>query len=156
MSTVSIKIKTSDFLNPQKLIQLLEDCLTEELTRWAIESGDYLRSNKGFNDHTGNLRSSLGAGVSREGKVVFDTGFRAILNGGQGSNKGKAALEEVARRCRSTIAAIMVAGMDYAQVVEDIDSKDVMESRRIQCEHEASVIFERALKKAIDLMNREK
>lgn len=132
----------------QQAIQIIGDCVVEEYIEWAKQDDEYLRANNGFVDHTGNLRSSLGAAVIRDAKVEFMTPFQTILYGQRGSAEGKQAIERLVSHYQGKIAKIMVAGMPYAQLVEDIDSKDVLESRRIQCEREAREVIERALRKA--------
>lgn len=136
----------SDFL--QKAAKIVEDCIVEEFTEWAKADDAYLRANRGFNDQTGNLRSSLGAIVAKDGRMVFSTPFSTVLGGTKGSAEGRKMAQQLAAETQGVIAKIMLAGMDYAQYVEDIDSKDVLESRRIQCEREAKGVFDRAMQKA--------
>lgn len=132
----------------EQMKRIFEDCVVEEFIEWAKQDDSYLRNNDGFNDHTGNLRSSLGAAVFKDTKMVFSTPFQAVLNGSRGSSEGRRAVERIASETSGRIAKIMVAGMDYAQKVEDIESKDVLESRRLQCEREAQGIISRAMRKA--------
>ena len=131
-----------------RFVQILDECVIEEFTEWAKQDDEYLRSNDGFIDRTGNLRSSLGAGVSNKGQAAFVTSFQTVLNGSRGSSEGRSMLERVISEYPNVIAKVMVAGMDYAQYVEDIDTKDVLESRRIQCEREAEDVMKRAMSKA--------
>lgn len=130
------------------MARIFEECVIEEFIEWAKQDEEYLRNNDGFNDQTGNLRSSLGAGVFEDARLVFSTPFEAVLGGSRGSAEGRRALQRLATETRGRIVKIMVAGMDYAQYVEDIGSKDVLESRRLQCESEAQGIMERAMRKA--------
>lgn len=144
-----MKTKLSDIERKcKRMAEIFSECVVEEYTEWAKADDEYLRSNDGFNDHTGNLRSSLGAAVVNDAKVVFMTPFATVLNGSVGSATGRRVVQDVASRIQGKIAKVMVAGMDYAQKVEDIESKDVMESRRIQCEREARQVMERAMRKA--------
>ena len=130
------------------MARIYEDCVIEEFIEWAKRDDEYLRNNDGFIDHSGNLRSSLGAGVFKDARLIFSTSFATVLNGSRGSSAGRQALNELADSTRGKIAKAMVAGMGYAQSVEDIESKDVIESRRIQCENEAWDIMKRASVKA--------
>lgn len=132
----------------ERASKIVEDCIIEEFIEWAKKDDEYLRSNNGFNDQTGNLRSSLGSIVAKNGKMVFSTPFQTVLNGSKGSATGRRMAQELAEQTQGVIAKVMLAGMDYAQYVEDINSKDVLESRRIQCEREAQGVFEKAMKKA--------
>ena len=145
----TMKTKTSDIAKMcEQMSRIFEQCVTEEFIEWAKADDEYLRNNDGFNNQTGNLRSSLGAAVFNDARLVFSTPFQTVMNGSRGSSEGRRAVESLAERTRGRIAKVMVAGMDYAQKVEDIDSKDVLESRRIQCEREARGVMERAMRKA--------
>ena len=132
----------------QECVDILESCIVEEFIKWAEQDDEYLRSNDGFIDRTGNLRSSLGSAVVKNAEIVFMTPFSTVLNGSTGSSRGRQAAENAASAIQKGIAKVMVAGMDYAQYVEDIDSKDVLESRIIQCEREAQGVLERAMAEA--------
>lgn len=132
----------------EQMARIYEGCVIEEFIEWAKQDDEYLRNNDGFIDRTGNLRSSLGAGVFNDAWLVFSTPFATVLSGSQGSAKGRQALQSLSEATVGRIAKVMVAGEDYAQYVEDIDSKDVLESRRIQCERDARDIMERAARKA--------
>ena len=146
---LKMKTKISDIRKIcEQMAHIFEECVIEEFVEWAKRDDEYLRNNDGFIDHTGNLRSSLGAGVFSDTRLVFSTSFATVLNGSRGSSEGRQALQRLASETQGRIVKAMVAGMDYAQKVEDIDSKDVLESRRIQCEREARAIMERAMRKA--------
>lgn len=132
----------------ERINNIVEECVIEEFIKWAKQDDEYLRANNGFFNHTGNLRSSLGAAVFSKGEIVFMTPFQTVLGGSKGSSEGRNAVERFKSETAGKIAKIMVAGMDYAQKVEDIESKDVMESRRIQCEQEARGVMDRAMNKA--------
>lgn len=83
-------------------------------------------------DQTGNLRSSIGYIVAKDGKIVDKGGFEPV-NGPmrsssieQGSKIGENYAEELASRYPEGYALIVVAGMNYAAYVERIESKDVL------------------------------
>ena len=137
----------------KRMAEIVEECVVEEFTEWAKQDDEYLRSNDGFIDHTGNLRSSLGAAVIKDTVIQYMTPFAQVLGGSKGSQAGRSAVESLAQGCQNRIAKVMVAGMDYAHreaFVEALYSllKDVLESRRIQCEREAQSVMERAMRKA--------
>lgn len=146
---LKMKTKISDIQKIcEQMARIYEECVIEEFIEWAKQDDEYLRNNDGFIDHTGNLRSSLGAGVFNDASLIFSTPFATVLNGSRGSSEGRRALQGLADTTKGRIAKAMVAGMDYAQRVEDIETKDVLESRRIQCEREAAGVMERASRKA--------
>lgn len=150
-----MKTKISDIERIcKKISEIYTECIVEEFIEWAKADDEYLRNNDGFNDQTGNLRSSLGAAVYNDGQMVFSTPFSKVLNGAKGSATGKAFVESIAPSTSGRIVKVLVAAMPYAQSVEDIDSKDVLESRRIQNEREAVKILERAARKAEQQISR--
>lgn len=86
----------------------------------------------GFEDHTGNLRSSIGFKLFVDGKPVMDD-YRKVLNGDEGMAKGKALADEVGQRCQSDqIMLVVTAGMEYAIYVES-KGRDVITSAESLC-----------------------
>lgn len=152
---IRMKTKLSDIERVcRRISEIYTECIVEEFIEWAKADDGYLRGNDGFIDRTGNLRSSLGAAVYNDGQMVFSTPFSKVLNGATGSSMGKTLVESLAPSTSGRIMKVIVAAMPYAQSVEDIDSKDVLESRRIQNEREAKAILERAARKAEQQINR--
>jgi len=106
----------------QKMIMALQ-YTGEYFVKMARETGNY-------NDITGNLRSSIGYLIARDGQVVSGD----FQPAGVGSDQNTGVSE--ARRLASTLALthnkglvlIGVAGMDYAVYVENMDNKDVISS----------------------------
>ena len=110
----------------KRLIRTLKD-VGEECVAEAIESGNY-------NDRTGNLRSSIGYVVAKDGSVVEEGGFYNI-GFGEGASVGRGKAEEAALGT-SGITLILIAGMDYAQYVADkgynvIDSAELLAKQLI-------------------------
>lgn len=94
------------------------------------------RTNGSYTDQTGNLRSSIGYVVLKDGVAVSSGGFQTTLKGGTGSREGKAFLEELTRNHRTGIVLIVVAGMNYAAYVEAlnyivIDSAQLLAERLV-------------------------
>lgn len=83
-------------------------------------------ANESWIDRTGNLRSSVGYIVLRDGEIVSASDFGQVKQGSDGSNAGRQFAEEIARDIHSDYALIVVAGMNYASYVEAIESKDVL------------------------------
>ncbi|MFD2961018.1 MULTISPECIES: hypothetical protein [Olivibacter] len=69
----------------------------------------------GFNDDTGNLRSSIGYLIAFNGKVI---GSKFDGQKSEGRTKGKEAAEKVTNEHPVGWAIIFVAGMEYASYVE--------------------------------------
>lgn len=76
------------------------------------------RENHGYIDRTGNLTSSIGYVVLRDGVRVSGSDFRQISSGGEGSESGKKFLDSLVSQSGGGITLIMVAGMNYASYVE--------------------------------------
>ena len=84
-----------------------------------------------WNDHTGNLRSSVGYIIMYNGVVVSEN-FKVCNGRGQeGMAKGRSYAEELARRYPKGIVLIIVAGMEYAAYVENIESRTVLAGGKI-------------------------
>lgn len=94
----------------------------EEFVKIARLEGDYF-------DHTGNLRSSIGYVIVKDGKVV---GRNFQLSDKEGTDKqtGKREGEQLAMDLVKTFSKgyvmIGVAGMKYAVFVEAMENKDVL------------------------------
>lgn len=76
----------------------------------------------GFNDQTGNLRSSIGYILMYDGEVVTED-FRIAERGNDrttGVTKGKDEAERISKESPEGWAIILVAGMEYASWVENM------------------------------------
>lgn len=115
-------------LTIRALSELGEQCVTKIRDR----AGD-----KSWYDHTGNLRSSVGYIVLYEGKEAQRGGFMPTSapegNGSKGKQEGQNYLEETAKTVAesSDFSLVVVAGMNYAGVVEAMDNKDVLASTEL-------------------------
>ena len=86
----------------------------------------------GFEDHTGNLRSSIGFKLFVDGEPVMEN-YRKVLNGDEGIANGKALADEVGQRCeQDQIMLVVTAGMEYAIYVES-RGRDVIASAESLC-----------------------
>lgn len=96
------------------------------------------RSNDTYKDQTGNLRSSIGYVILKDGKQI-----EALFPGETAEGKAQAeqVIEDLAIRYTKGYVLIVVAGMDYALAVET-KGYDVLTA--------SSIVAERDLKKAID------
>lgn len=106
----------------QAFAYLGEQCVNKVRDRSAEES---------WIDQTGNLRSSIGYIITRNGKVVAKSGFKPTNapegKGGEGQQKGENYANTIASQYSSSpLAMIIVAGMEYAIYVEARNNKDVL------------------------------
>ena len=101
----------------------------EEFVRQARLSGVY-------DNHSGNLRSSIGYVITKDNSIVSEN-FEIQnvgTDGKEGVQKAKKLARELARDAMSGYGLIGVAGMEYAMYVEAIDGKDVITGASIQAE----------------------
>ena len=89
-------------------------------------------------DWTGNLRSSIGYVIVRNGEVVSQSSFkpthtRAGASGDEGAEEGKAYAEQLAAKFPQGIALIVVAGMNYAAYVS-AKGYDVLDTAELLAE----------------------
>jgi len=109
-----------------------------KLERLGLQAVTRVRSRSGAEswfDQTGNLRSSIGYMVLDNGRITSSSGFDTVNGthggGSEGSTEGKRYIEELASKFPTGIVLIVVAGMDYAAYVEDMENKDVLASAEL-------------------------
>lgn len=118
-----------------KVISELVDAKRKQLQR-VVNAMSYLgeqvvtiakdrKPEESWVDHSGNLRSSIGYVIAQDGEIVRESSFTTILNGYNGSLVGKSLAYSVALKKRG-IVLVVVAGMNYADLVEAIKGKDVL------------------------------
>ncbi len=112
---------------PQKAIDdYLEECIrrAEEAVIYNLQYiGEQVlnrvRSAGSYQDRTGNLRSSTGYVIAKDGRIVSSSDFAAVKSGGKtGSRSGKEFAKSLASRYGEGIVLIVVAGMSYAYYVK--------------------------------------
>lgn len=88
-------------------------------------------ANRGFHDRTGNLRSSIGYVIFKDGVAVMNN--FAEVNGPEGGNaaeaiqKAKTVADRAARKHPTGFCLVVTAGMEYAIYVES-KGRDVLTS----------------------------
>jgi len=70
-----------------------------------------------FEDHTGNLRSSIGYAVLLDGEVL-DEEYKVVKGGQEGANASRELVRELATEFNKGFVLIGLAGMEYAAAVE--------------------------------------
>lgn len=91
------------------------------------------RSTNSYKDQTGNLRSSIGYVIVKDGRIVQSSDFAVVKDGDKGNKEGKAFARELAREYDKGIVLIVVAGMNYGVHVSN-KGKDVLESAELLAE----------------------
>lgn len=75
------------------------------------------RTKADFTDRTGNLRSSIGYVIMKDGVQLFEN-FEQRAGGPEGESQAKKVIEEAKKNFPTGYVLIGVAGMDYAAAVE--------------------------------------
>jgi hypothetical protein len=104
----------------------------EQFVKNAREDGAY-------KDRTGNLRSSIGYVILKDGQQLFEN-FRVVGKGKEGPTAAQKVIEEAVAGFKTGYVLIGVAGMDYAAAVE-AKGYDVLTA--------SSTIAEQALTQAV-------
>lgn len=75
-------------------------------------------STGGYDDQTGNLRSSIGYRILKDGQRKQDGGFKSV-GGDEGESNANDALNEFSSQCNANgWTLLIVAGMNYAEYVQ--------------------------------------
>ena len=119
-----------------------------------VQAGEYAvskaREGGVYKDITGNLRSSIGYVITKDGNTVTDN-FEKSQRGSDRST-GVATARQLAVRtaisvARKGYALVVVAGMEYAAAVQDISGKEVLEGAVILTENYLSTLISHLRKK---------
>ena len=121
-AAIQAEIERADMLTIRVLSLLGEMCVIEAKDR-PQESSWY--------DQSGNLRSSIGYVIVRNGNIVTYSEFNQVKQGSDGVKEGKELAQELAKKYISGYALIVVAGMNYAELVEAMDNKNVLASAEL-------------------------
>ena len=121
-AAIQAEIERANMLTIRALSLLGEMCVIEARDR-PQESSWY--------DQSGNLRSSIGYVIVRDGKIVAYSEFTQVKQGSDGVKEGKELAKELAKKYTSGYALIVVAGMNYAELVEAMESKNVLASAEL-------------------------
>ena len=101
-----------------------EQCLTEA------------RSTNSYKDQTGNLRSSIGYIIVKDGRVIRQSDFAVVRKGSEGKSEGEQFARSLASKFPEGIVLIVVAGMNYASYVSAkgynvLDSAELLADRLV-------------------------
>ncbi|MDR2968592.1 MAG: hypothetical protein LBV32_03185 [Tannerellaceae bacterium] len=112
-----------------KLEEKAEFVILDLLYRTGEEFVKVARLEGQYKDHTGNLRSSIGYVIVRNGTII-GRNFQLSEKEGTDKKTGKREAEQLAMDLVSTYSTgyvlIGVAGMKYAAIVEAMENKDVL------------------------------
>ena len=143
-----------------KCIDIINFEVSQTLSHLGEECVGRIRDRSGEDswfDHSGNLRSSVGYRCQvpgykfKDGKDYIESNFAQVLNGADGSEKGRKMVRDLAAKYETTYSLILVAAMEYADRVEALDNKDVLASTELWVR---SVIDERLNKTKAKILRR--
>lgn len=118
-----------------KQIELKENVIIKELAYIGKECVNEAKTNPGYIDQTGNLRSSIGFMVLKNGSVIHQGGFEMVKEGAEkGVIEGKKFAGELIARNSKGLVLVLVAGMNYAVRVETELSRNVIMSGELLAE----------------------
>lgn len=105
----------SDYIDSQ--INAAETQILRALAYVGTQCVNEARTGRTYTDQTGNLNSSTGFALVRDGKIVEMSDFKPVKGGNEGSGTGKAYIQELVSNYPTGIVLIVVAGMNYASYV---------------------------------------
>lgn len=128
----------------------------EELDKLGYDANGYIRdrtAEESWMDQSGNLRSSIGYIVVRDGEICKSGGFNRVdgpkrgESSSDGSKEGRSYAERLASSYPTGYALIVVAGMEYAAYVEAKANKDVLAGGEIFLKKEVRKLVRRLSQK---------
>lgn len=127
----------------RKQLNVIESAIVTRLSREGERFVNNARSVNTYTDRTGNLRSSIGYVVLKDGKQI--SGF---FPGGKGEGKaqGMRTAAEAAKAHRKGYVLIVVAGMNYAAYVENT-GRDVLTNSANKAEQDIKASLNELRKK---------
>lgn len=136
----------------KRKLELVEKAIVARLTELGERCVAEARSLNTYRDQSGNLRSSIGYVVVRNGSMVQMSGFEQVQPwagfegdvSSQGAEQGRALASSLAssHRFSTGYALIVVAGMSYAAYVE-AKGYDVLDSAEKLAERELPRMLQR-------------
>ena len=104
-------------------------------------------------DDTGNLRSSIGYGVYDHSNIIVTSAFEQVKQGSKGSAEGSRMINEIASEYRKVYALVVIAAMEYAELVEAKDNKDVLASTELWAKSKADEYVKKGIDRAMEKIN---
>ena len=105
----------------EAMVAKVDKAIIRRLAYIGTECVNYARNQErtgAWNDVTGNLRSSVGFVIYKDGQNVFSSDFEPEAGGTEGTGTGKTLAQGIAMRYKSGYVLVVVAGMNYAVNVE--------------------------------------
>ncbi len=126
--------------------QRIENAVLLNLERIGEQFIANARNTDTYKDRTGNLRSSIGYVILKNGLQKTSSGWSVVKNGKAGQAAGQKLINELAKKYPTGLVLICVAGMEYAAYVE-AKGFDVITSSSIIAKDSFNAAIERIKKK---------
>jgi hypothetical protein len=120
-----------------KFVQVIEKRQIQRLQylgEMCVKKAREIPAEVGFTDQTGNLRSSIGYMVFKDGVAVHQ-GYTVTNGGNEGRIQGETLAKKVGAKYKQGISLVVTAGMDYALYVE-ANGRDVLTSAEMLARQE--------------------
>lgn len=124
-------------------IQKMQIKILQELGERCVRHARSIPKEQGFEDQTGNLRSSIGYAVFVDGVAIHSV-YDEVNGGTVGAKAGEALAQRIGEQTKG-FCLVVTAGMNYAQYVES-SGRDVITS--------AEQLAERELPRMLDELKR--
>ncbi len=150
-------ISTSNFTKAvNNLLAQEPEIVAEEVIRafcylgeWCVKRIRDRSAKESWYDQTGNLRSSIGYAVYRNGNLIEKSPFIKVKDGTTGVEEGEKTLMQLASKyADNDYSLIIVAGMEYAEYVEAMEGKDVLASTEILARDKLPQYITKAIERA--------
>ncbi len=137
---------TSDTIRSrfEKFLQAIERQQIEKLQylgELCVKHARTIPANIGFTDDTGNLRSSIGYMVFKDGVAIHE-GYSQTKEGSEGTRAGQRLAKKVGSKHSKGLVLVVTAGMNYAVHVESKD-RDVLTSAESLARQELPKMIEK-------------
>ncbi|MBV5348830.1 hypothetical protein JZU61_04140 [bacterium] len=110
------------------------------LGEMCVKHAREIPAGPGFTDQTGNLRSSIGYVIFKNGVAIHSV-FEQVKEGAEGVKMGQMLAEKVGAKYKQGICLVVTAGMNYAIYVE-ATGRDVLTSAEILAKRELPKMIE--------------
>lgn len=126
-----------------KFLEVIEKRQIERLQylgEMCVTHAKSIPASVGFMDQTGNLRSSIGYMVFRDGVAIHGS-YEPVKGGGLGALTGENLAKKIGARYTQGISLVVTAGMNYALHVE-ARGRDVLTSAESMARQELPKMLE--------------
>ncbi len=120
-----------------KFLQVIEKRQIERLQylgEMCVTHARSIPASVGFMDQTGNLRSSIGYMIFRDGVAIHGS-YEPVKGGKEGAITGELLAKKIGARYKQGISLVVTAGMNYALYVE-AKGRDVLTSAESMAKQE--------------------